>query len=472
VGGLCDVPEECYSGVCDVEAAGCIAPRGPTDDRDGDGVRDEADNCPIDPNPEQENRDSWPVRCNKTTHWCWNRDCDLVRAPCGVYVYCSRGDYWTNARDRCREQGMELVTVNDQAENDCIMSFTPGRVWIGYNDTAREGEFVWLDGTPPGYENWADRQPDDAGHRQDCTYMTQDGRWDDAEYWHGLAYVCEADPTAFDAGDACDPCPDVLELGSPDADGDGVGDACDNCPETPNPGQEDSDHTGFVCGTAEECEAATGCEALLGPEGCGEDCSSDGSGGHYLVCGEFHNWLEAAQRCRDLGGYLVTLDSRVEENLFRGELLVEAWIGLTDMVEEDEWTWIGGHPAGYRRWRWGQPDDQRPNEDCASLYTSGSWNDVPCTWRRAWICEGRFGEKDPGDACDVCPELHNPRQEDFDDDGVGDPCDLCPARPDADRQVDTDGDGFGDACDNCPLVANPLQEDADTDGFGDVCDPS
>jgi len=36
--------------------------------------------------------------------------------------------------------------------------------------------------------------------------------------------------------------------------------------------------------------------------------------------------------------------------------------------------------------------------------------------------------------------------------------------------VDSDGDGFGDACDNCPSVHNPGQEDFDYDGIGDTCD--
>lgn len=36
---------------------------------------------------------------------------------------------------------------------------------------------------------------------------------------------------------------------------------------------------------------------------------------------------------------------------------------------------------------------------------------------------------------------------------------------------DEDGDGVPDACDDCPHVANPGQEDGDGDGVGDVCDP-
>jgi hypothetical protein len=93
-----------------------------------------------------------------------------------------------------------------------------------------------------------------------------------------------------------------------------------------------------------------------------------------------------------------------------------------------------------------------------------------------WWVDARVIEKlrddTDGDAVldiyDNCPDVVNPIQEDFDNDGSGDYCDAC---------TDADYDGYGDpgfphnSCldDNCPDVPNPDQSDFDQDGIGDAC---
>lgn len=66
------------------------------------------------------------------------------------------------------------------------------------------------------------------------------------------------------------------------------------------------------------------------------------------------------------------------------------------------------------------------------------------------------------DLVDNCPNMGNPRQHDFDKDGIGIVCDNL--------EPDRDNDGVADIIDNCPDDPNPKQYDSDKDGIGLVCD--
>ncbi|GEM_PF-5982644 len=112
-------------------------------------------------------------------------------------------------------------------------------------------------------------------------------------------------------------------------------------------------------------------------------------------------------------------------------------------------------------------------------------------------CAGDGGTDPDGDGIpnsqDNCPNVANPEQNDFNEDGKGDACsdsdgdgfkddvDSCPGVANADEEeagesgeaendFDSEPDGIADSCDNCPLLNNPDQSDIDGDGTGDVCD--
>jgi len=170
--------------------------------------------------------------------------------------------------------------------------------------------------------------------------------------------------------------------------------------------------------------------------------------------------------CRDLGGELATIEDATENEFVVGLLEEPAWIGLHDRMLEGEHGWVGGQPSGFRVWGDGQPDDLEAGEDCVEIGANGTWSDQPCTAELAFVCEGEATEgADPGDACDVCPEVHDPEQGDLDGDGTGDACDA-----------DRDGDGVEDeeeeACASDPADADDLPQDLDGDGVctgRDVC---
>jgi hypothetical protein len=81
--------------------------------------------------------------------------------------------------------------------------------------------------------------------------------------------------------------------------------------------------------------------------------------------------------------------------------------------------------------------------------------------------EGSF-ESQLGHAAIFVGSLPPDAQPDLDGDLILDFCDNCPLRINS-TQDDADGDGIGDSCDNCPAVPNATQ--ANTDGLlaGDAC---
>ena len=108
----------------------------------------------------------------------------------------------------------------------------------------------------------------------------------------------------------------------------------------------------------------------------------------------------AAQRCKELGGYLVCLET-LEELRFL-EALAQAqnrgrwfWhVGATDENEEGVWTWANGTPVKSEMWHENQPDSN-PGHGAANYSSLGAWkndgplllDDVPDGVRMGFICE-------------------------------------------------------------------------------------
>ena len=75
-----------------------------------------------------------------------------------------------------------------------------GTPWIGgRRDPGDRDNFLWSDGTPWDYRNWAQGQPDDNKGDEDCSHMWEAGhlpvaehhKWNDRPCSHVRTFVCK-----------------------------------------------------------------------------------------------------------------------------------------------------------------------------------------------------------------------------------------------------------------------------------------
>jgi hypothetical protein len=78
----------------------------------------------------------------------------------GNHYYLLTQNNWSNSEAEAVGLGGHLVTINDVAENSWVTSTfanfagVPRALWIGLNDVAVEGSFVWASGEPLSFTNW------------------------------------------------------------------------------------------------------------------------------------------------------------------------------------------------------------------------------------------------------------------------------------------------------------------------------
>ena len=66
---------------------------------------------------------------------------------------------WAAAEALGVQQGGHLVTIRNAQENAWLLSTFGFALWIGFNDLATEGFFVWSSGEPVTYTNWNSGEP-------------------------------------------------------------------------------------------------------------------------------------------------------------------------------------------------------------------------------------------------------------------------------------------------------------------------
>ena len=118
------------------------------------------------------------------------------------YLLTSPGLTWQAAQAEAASLGGNLVTINDEAEENWLReNFSDTELfWIGFNDVATEGQFQWSSGQPVTYTNWAPGEPNNRDGIQDFAIMNFGaGEWNDTfetELFRGIIEIGGSNPTS------------------------------------------------------------------------------------------------------------------------------------------------------------------------------------------------------------------------------------------------------------------------------------
>ena len=125
------------------------------------------------------------------------KGCTLTAIGASSYAHCELERTYTDARLECQGRGGDLTVIQDQQENDILAKYgvildgDASQWYIGINDMAAEGDFVWLDGDPVGVFLWAKGEPSNTDD-EDCGVMLAgSGTWNDGKCSLGKFFICE-----------------------------------------------------------------------------------------------------------------------------------------------------------------------------------------------------------------------------------------------------------------------------------------
>ncbi len=289
-------------------------------------------------------------------------DASISPQPCGDacfceqlagrrYMLCPQTIISQFAIERCHQNGMRLVQIDDAEENAGLRSLANEYGFqtfqLGAGDRATEGTWIWDDGqalwsggtdgqaAAGAYVNWSEGAPDNQAVDQNCLAWSSDFEaWDDRHCASPAYQACES--------------PDVNAQ-------------------------------------------------------CLEDCACSEFNQHlYMICAEYANWQSNFELCFQSGMSMVRVES-AEEDQFLWEQYAPTggeglWLGARDVAVEGIWTWNDGDiffddqagtPVGglYANFSGGQPDNFNREQDRLAMLPSGEWDDVHFRLAIPFVCE-------------------------------------------------------------------------------------
>lgn len=121
----------------------------------------------------------------------------LPAPEAGTAVFCADGRSYNDAEADCVARGGHLLSIHNATMQNLAVAVAFGIEifddwWIGLNDRAAEGTFLWTDGSPVDFTQWGDQEPNDAGDNEDCANLSSEigGYWNDLPCDEQHSYIC------------------------------------------------------------------------------------------------------------------------------------------------------------------------------------------------------------------------------------------------------------------------------------------
>ncbi|CAN2391687.1 mannose binding, partial [Pristimantis euphronides] len=273
--------------------------------------------------------------------------CDKDWKRHGLYCYftSTSASSFLDANNTCNSQGAYLMTVEDRFEQAFLTSLIGLRpekyFWTGLSDVEDRNNFKWTNKERVLYTHWNTDMP---GRKQGCVAMRtgrKAGLWDVINCDESAKYVCKKWAQGVT--------PPPLPTTTPEP----------TCP--PN-----------------------------------WKASSRACYKHYIVeNSEKMSWFEAKNFCRAIGGDLLSIAEKEEEQVLWSIMMNEGiyrhtfWIGLVNSNPDESFTWSDGSPVIGLRNSDGEPNNYQGMELCGEVTQDHrlSWNDRHCDTPQDWLCD-------------------------------------------------------------------------------------
>ena len=121
----------------------------------------------------------------------------------------------------------------------------------------------------------------------------------------------------------------------------------------------------------------------------------------YKYFTTLRDWNSAQTTCNAFRAQLTSIHSQEEADftadLQNSSVLQSTWIG--GRRRDNAFQWIDGTPFDFTYWSRNEPNNRGGNENCMDFgdilfgsFGKNTWNDVPCTYRRNFLCKKQLEE--------------------------------------------------------------------------------